>query len=68
MWSASRVNLLLAVTLMYSVMNANSQTLCPDGSYVGGASCRMAPDGSYVGGDPQPELQHAGTHADRFSR
>lgn len=30
-----------------------AQTMCPDGSYVGGSSCSMAPDGSYVGGEPE---------------
>ena len=28
---------------------AHAQTLCPDGSYVGGDDVTMAPDGSYVG-------------------
>ena len=37
-----------------------AQTLCPDGSYVGGGSCSLAPDGSYVGGDP--ELAPNGTY------
>lgn len=30
---------------------AQAQTLCPDGSYVGGEP-DLAPDGTYVGGDP----------------
>lgn len=27
-------------------------SICPDGSYVSGGSCRIAPDGTYVGGRP----------------
>ena len=29
-----------------------AQTLCPNGTYVGGSSCSMAPDRSYVGDEP----------------
>ena len=43
---------LILTALMYSG-SILAQTLCPDGTYVGGSSCSMAPDGSYVGGDPQ---------------
>lgn len=30
-----------------------AQTLCPDGSYIGGASCSITPQGTYVDGEPQ---------------
>ena len=38
---------------------ANAQTLCPDGSWVGGDECRLAPDGSWV--DDEPKLAPDGS-------
>jgi hypothetical protein len=43
---------LLLAALLFSG-SSFAQTLCPDGSYVGGGSCSLAPDGSYVGGDAE---------------
>lgn len=40
----------LALVLLVSGA-ATAQTLCPDGTYVGGERCVLAPDGSYVGTD-----------------
>jgi hypothetical protein len=33
--------------------SSHAQTLCPDGSWVGGGSCDLAPDGNWVGGEPE---------------
>jgi hypothetical protein len=30
----------------------SGMSLCPNGSYVSGSTCRLAPDGTYVGGSP----------------
>ena len=54
--SAIRAHFTVAgvVILSMSMSGASSaQTLCPDGTFVGGTSCVLAPDGSYVGGTPQ---------------
>ena len=47
---------------------AHAQTMCPDGTYVGGDRCNMAPDGSYVGGDGvtmAPDGSYVGTYRQR---
>lgn len=43
-----------------------AQTLCPDGSYVGGSSCSMTPDGTFVGGEPHmaPDGSYVGNAGD----
>ena len=48
-----------SILLLGAVPASNAQTLCPDGSYVGG-SCSLAPDGTYVGG--KPKLAPDGTY------
>ena len=44
---------LFLLTIFPLLWNASAEavTMCPDGSYVGGSSCRQAPDGSFVSGD-----------------
>jgi hypothetical protein len=44
-----KYKVLPGATILLLANMAVSQTLCPDGSYVGGTECSMAPDGSYVG-------------------
>ena len=44
-----RLYLLTIFPLLWNA-SAEAATMCPDGSYVAGSSCRMAPDGSYVSG------------------
>lgn len=66
MLSRNRVKYWLAAFGLSCSVVALGQTLCPDGSYVGGESCilspdgtfvddapNLAPDGSYVGGEPE---------------
>ncbi len=45
-----KYKVLPGATILLLANMAVSQTLCPDGSYVGGTECSMAPDGTYVGG------------------
>lgn len=54
--SELRVRFTVALgVLLFTCMSgvSSAQTLCPDGTFVGGTSCVLAPDGSYVGGTPQ---------------
>ncbi len=45
------------IALLFSV-SASAQTLCPDGTYVGG-DCTLAPDGTYVGSPrDEPRFPH----------
>lgn len=37
----------------FAAAPASAMVQCPDGSYVGGGSCKQAPDGSYISGDRQ---------------
>ena len=41
----------ISFVAVLAATGAAAQTLCPDGSYVGGGQCTLAPDGTYVGGD-----------------
>jgi hypothetical protein len=50
----------LAILIAFMAIPAFAQTLCPDGSYVGGSSCNMTPRGGYVNGEP--ELAPDGTY------
>lgn len=45
---------------MVMSLSSQAQTLCPDGSYVGGDSCSLAPDGTYV--DDEPRLAPDGSY------
>ena len=47
-----KISVIFSLMLCVTVLSVEAQTLCPDGSYVGGDSCNMASDGSYVDGDP----------------
>jgi len=48
-----KVAIAIITALFIHIQVSYAQTLCPDGTYVGGDTCKMAPDGSYVGGTPQ---------------
>ena len=41
---------------------AAAMAMCPDGSYVGGSSCKQAPDGSYISGDSRAQLAPNGKY------
>ena len=41
-----------SVIFLCCLQPAAAQTLCPDGTYVGGSECHLSPDGTYVGGEP----------------
>lgn len=43
----------LLILIAVLAIPAFAQTLCPDGSYVGGSSCNMTPKGGYVSGEPE---------------
>ena len=43
---------ILALMLCATAFSIQAQTLCPDGSYIGGSSCSMTPKGTYVDGEP----------------
>ena len=47
------VTIILPLIFCATVLSTKAQTLCPDGSYVGGGGCSMAPDGTFVDGEPQ---------------
>ncbi len=40
---------ILFISLFTLTSFINAQTLCPDGSYVGGDDSELAPDGTYTG-------------------
>jgi hypothetical protein len=41
---------------------ASAMARCPDGTYVGGGSCKQAPDGSYISGSGRPQLAPNGKY------
>lgn len=43
---------IFSASLVGAAMQANAQTLCPDGSFVPGDSCTLSFDGSHVIGGP----------------
>ena len=56
--------LLLLVCLTTFSAGTQAATLCPDGTYVHGNSCRLAPNGSYVSGTQSIQLAPDGTYTD----
>ena len=44
---------ILPLILCATAFSIQAQTLCPDGSYIGGSSCNLTPKGTYVDGEPQ---------------
>jgi|SRR5689334_944763 len=53
--------LLLAMTPA-AVPPAAAMAMCPDGSYVGGGSCKQAPDGSYISGNGRAQMAPNGKY------
>ena len=47
---------LLLLLLLAPAFEAPAQVLCPNGSYVSTAPCRMCPDGSYVDGNSRCKM------------
>jgi hypothetical protein len=43
-------------------LKTQAATLCPDGTYVSGTTCRLAPNGKYVSGDSPMRLAPNGTY------
>ena len=58
-----KMSLIIATVALFIAPFSFAQSLCSDGSYVGGTECNLAPDGSYVGGDPEliPDGSYVGS-------
>ena len=47
-----KISIIIASIAISFAQVSIAQTLCPDGSFVGGSECNLAPDGTFVGGEP----------------